>query len=202
MQPREGHHSKSSCANAEAIRYLADNHAGKRVACSQDERGGALKTALWRPSQARARKLLCAQPRRARPVPAPDPSSRPLDQTEPVTPWARRRLPSMHLRRGRVDWRLPSWGWHVGGYRPCPRRRRRRRIADRHPDLEQKINALDQAAPLGLDSGGPCCGAPALAVLRGDRSLPTSPETAALVSHVLPNCDFREAIQGITLLTY
>jgi hypothetical protein len=38
--------------------------------------------------------------------------------------------------------------WHVGGYRPRPRRRRRRRIADRHPDLEQKINALDQAAPL------------------------------------------------------
>jgi uncharacterized iron-regulated membrane protein len=38
--------------------------------------------------------------------------------------------------------------WHIGGYRPRPRRRRRRRIADRHPDLEQEINALDQAAPL------------------------------------------------------
>jgi hypothetical protein len=61
MQPREGHHSKSACAKAEAIRYLAENHSGKRVACSQDERGAALKTALWRPSQARAGKRLCAK---------------------------------------------------------------------------------------------------------------------------------------------
>jgi hypothetical protein len=54
MQPREGHHSKSACAKAEAIRYLAENHAGKRVACYQDERGGALKTSLRRPGSRRA----------------------------------------------------------------------------------------------------------------------------------------------------
>jgi hypothetical protein len=42
--------------------------------------------------------------------------------------------------------------------------------------------------------GSVCRRTPALAMLHGDRSLPMSPETAALVSHVLPNCAFWEAM--------